>query len=424
MRPFEQTVQRLRGTHDIFGDDALQFQKIESTARKVFKNFGFSELRTPILEEKEVFTRALGTETDVVQKEMYEFEDRSRTRVAMRPEGTAGVVRAYLENEFDKTEGLAKFFYLGPMFRSERPQAGRLRQFHQIGVETLGADSPAADAETIHALTVFLDQAGAAGYHLRLNNLGTFEERDGFREILKNYFRPFESSLCEDCRVRLNKNVFRLLDCKIESCRRIAKDSPPISGHLGAESNAHFQRVCELLERVGVVFALDPFMVRGLDYYTKTVFEVSHPKLGAQDALGAGGRYDRLIESFGGPKLGAVGFAVGVERLVMCIGGEKKETASYQNTFFIATLGETAQREGFALLSDLRKAGLAALADFSSKSLKGQMRLADKWRCRFVMILGDNELRDKKFVLKNMEKGEQREYLLEELIETARSLNE
>ncbi len=400
------TFQRLRGTHDIYGDDALRFQKIEATAREVFRHFGFSELRTPILEEKEVFTRALGTETDVVQKEMYEFEDRSKTRVAMRPEGTAGVVRAYLENEFDKTDGLAKFYYIGPMFRSERPQAGRLRQFHQIGVETLGADSPLADAETIQSLTMFLEKAGAGGFKLKLNNLGTFEEREAFRAVLKKYFEPYESKLCDDCKNRLNKNVFRLLDCKVESCRAIARKSPPITDHLTAESKAHFDAVRKFLEKAGIVFEIDAYMVRGLDYYTKTVFEVTHPGLGAQDALGAGGRYDRLIESFGGPKTGAVGFAVGIERLLICLGEAKKESA-YQDSFFIATLGDTAQAEGFALLSKLRTAGLPALMDLASKSLKGQMRLADKHKCRYTVILGDNELKEGKFSLKNMESGQQ-----------------
>lgn len=415
--------QRLRGTHDIFGDDALRFQKVESVAREVFKNFGFSELRTPILEEKEVFTRALGTETDVVQKEMYEFEDRSKERVAMRPEGTAGVVRAYLQNEFDKTEGLAKFYYVGPMFRSERPQAGRLRQFHQIGVETLGADGPLADAETILALTAFLERAGAGGYRLKLNNLGTFEERDGFRAVLKKYFEPFEAKLCDDCKNRLQKNVFRLLDCKVESCRQIARQSPPITEHLTAESRKHFDAVCGFLAKAGIAYEVDPYMVRGLDYYTKTVFEVTHPGLGAQDALGAGGRYDRLIETFGGPKSGAVGFAVGVERLLICLGEAKKEEG-YRDSFFIATLGDAAQAEGFALLSRLRAAGLTGLMDLASKSLKGQMRLADKHRCRYTVILGDNELKEGKFSLKNMENGAQEQVSLSGAVEFLKTKKE
>ncbi len=410
------SLKRLRGTHDIYGDDALYFQRIESTARKVFKNFGFSELRTPILEEKELFTRALGTETDVVQKEMYEFEDRSGTRVAMRPEGTAGVVRAYLENELDKSEGLCKFYYLGPMFRSERPQAGRLRQFHQIGVETLGTDSAYSDAETIHALTSFLDQAGAGGYKLKLNNLGTFEERGSFREVLKDYFKPFEAKLCEDCKNRLTKNVFRLLDCKVESCRAIVKNSPPITDYLTVESKAHFQAVCDLLEKAGIAYTLDPYMVRGLDYYTKTVFEVTHPKLGAQDALGAGGRYDRLVETFGGPKIGAVGFAVGVERLVMCIAGESAPKEIEANACFIVTLGEAALGAGFKLLSELRAGGVKASMDFSGKSMKSQMRSADKSKSRYAIIIGDNELKDGTCALKDLKEGTQENRRLDGIV--------
>lgn len=405
---------RLRGTQDIYGEEALIFSRIEGISRDVFAKFGFEELRTPVMEEKELFTHALGTQTDVVQKEMYEFEDRSKVRVALRPEGTAGVVRAYLENNFDKTQGLAKFFYLGPMFRSERPQAGRLRQFHQIGVEQLGTDSPYADAETIHCLTAFLDAVGAGGYRLKLNNLGTFEERHRFKEELKKFFTPKKNELCEDCRQRLEKNVFRILDCKLEPCRKIVRQSPPIHDYLTPESKQHHATVCQALDAAGIKYEEDPYMVRGLDYYTKTVFEVSHPKLGSQDALGAGGRYDALIETFGGSKAGAVGFAVGVERLAMCLAGEAEKKEAYKNSFFIATLGETAQKEGFKLLSTLRSSGLKAGMDFSSKSLKGQMRAADKEKCRYVIILGDDELKKNIFMLKNMEDGSQKELPLKD----------
>lgn len=398
---------RLRGTHDVFGGEAGVFSLIEDTARKVFGFFGFEELRTPILEEKELFTRALGPETDVVQKEMYEFEDRSKTRLALRPEGTAGVVRAYLENNFDKTQGLAKFFYMGAMFRSERPQAGRLRQFHQIGVEQLGAESPYADAETIHCLALFLDRVGARGYRLKLNNLGTFEEREHFKQTLRKYFTPEKDRLCEDCRNRLEKNVFRILDCKVESCRALIRKSPPITGHLSAESRSHHQTVCGALEAAGVSYEQDAYMVRGLDYYTKTVFEVSHPKLGAQDAVAAGGRYDTLIESFGGPKTGAVGFAVGLERLAMCLAAPEESRRDYEDSIFIATLGEAAFQKGFQILSRLRANNIKAVMDFSSKSLKGQMRSADRHRCRTVMIFGDTELKDGSCVIKNMADGTQ-----------------
>lgn len=407
-------MKRLRGMHDIAGADAVLFEKAEAAARRIFALFGFEEIRTPILEEKEVFTRALGTETDVVQKEMYEFTDRSKVDVAMRPEGTAGVVRAYLENNFDKTQGLAKFYYMGPMFRSERPQAGRLRQFHQIGVEALGIDSPYADAETIHCLTAFLDSAGAGGYEVKLNNLGTFEERAAFRGVLLVYFKPHAKALCEDCKSRLEKNVFRLLDCKVESCRDIVKNSPLISEYLSEDSQKHFKQVCEALTLAGVAYRLEPRMVRGLDYYTKTVFEITHPKLGAQDALAAGGRYDRLIESFGGARAGAVGFAVGIERLLMCLAGEAAEKG-FEQGYFIATLGERAQSEGFRLLSQLRAKGINAAMDFAGKSLKSQMRSADKSKIRYVIILGDNELASGSCTVKDMEFGKQESIKFEDI---------
>ncbi len=402
---------RLKGFKDITGDEAVLFERMERTARQVFTSFGFEEIRTPVLEEAALFSRALGTETDVVQKEMYEFTDRSQTRVAMRPEGTASVVRAYIENNFDKTKGLAKFFYMGPMFRSERPQAGRLRQFHQIGVEQLGTASPLSDAETIHCLTVFLDKAGVRGYKLRLNNLGTFEERRHFKEELKKYFQPHLGALCDDCRQRFEKNVFRLLDCKRESCHKIVLKSPPLANYLVQESKDHYTAVCEALTAAGVAYEQDVYMVRGLDYYTKTVFEVSHPGLGAQDAVAAGGRYDALVESFGGTPAGAVGFALGVERLLMC--AEPSVQGGAETSFFVVALGEAAMKEGFKIISWLRAEGLHASMDFSAKSMKSQMRSADKSGSRYTFILGDNELAKGVVVLKNLEIGAQKEFPLD-----------
>ncbi|MBI3252937.1 MAG: histidine--tRNA ligase [Candidatus Omnitrophica bacterium] len=400
---------------DLYGPDARAFAALEAAARRVFQSFGFREIRTPVLEEKELFTRALGAQTDVVQKEMYEFKDRSDTFVALRPEGTAGVVRAYLEDHFDKTEGLSKFFYMGPMFRSERPQAGRLRQFHQIGVETIGAAGPYADAEAIHCLAVFLDEAGIKGYRIKLNNLGTFGEREAFKKVLLKYFEPQKSALCDDCKTRLIKNVFRLLDCKNPACREIAEKSPAISGALDPESKDHFEKVLRSLEAIGLEYTLDPRMVRGLDYYTKTVFEVSHAALGAQDALAAGGRYDGLVESFGGTPAGAVGFALGVERLLMC--GDKTETAGgAAESVFVVTLGEKAFEEGFKILSSLRTGGVTASMDFEAKSLKSQMRSADKSKSRYVVILGDNEIEKGVFTLKDMTGGGQEERALKDAV--------
>ena len=398
-------IQRLRGMHDIYGEDALRFQRIERIARGVFARFGFEEFRTPLLEEKELFCRALGDETDVVQKEMYEFKDRSDVSVAMRPEGTAGIVRAYLENELDKKEGHCKFYYTGPMFRSERPQAGRLRQFHQIGAEQLGTDSPYADAETIQALTVILDEAGATGYKVKLNNLGTLEERADFKKELAGFFSRYKNDLCDDCKARLERNVFRLLDCKVETCRAIAKNSPPIRNFLMPASRAHFEKVCRSLTDAGIPYIEDPFMVRGLDYYTLTVFEVSHSGLGAQDAVAAGGRYDSLIGSFGGTPAGAVGFALGVERLAMCM--KEASHDPFESAVFIVALGEAAFTASFKLLSQLRANGVRAAMDLSPKSMKSQMRMADKTKSAFTLILGDNELQSGQWTLKNMRVGSQ-----------------
>lgn len=375
------------------------------------------------MEEKDVFCRAIGTETDIVQKEMYEFEDRSGTRVALRPEGTAGVVRAYLENELDKKNGLEKFYYMGPMFRSERPQAGRLRQFHQIGVEELGTNSPYADAEAIHALTTFLDAVGAHGYKVKLNNLGTFDERKIFRGELLEFFKPHAKELCEDCKRRMEKNVFRLLDCKVETCRKIARQSPPLKKFLTAESTAHYEKVCRALDALKISYIQDDFMVRGLDYYTLTVFEVTHPKLGAQDALGAGGRYDNLIESFGGPKLGAVGFAVGVERLQMCLEKQNDAAPVRKNSVFLAALGEKAFQVAFGLLGELRSHKIAAFMDLDGKSLKSQMRSADKSGSRYMIILGDNEIEKGVAVLKDLNDGSQQELKFTEVTEIIRKLN-
>lgn len=406
--------QRLRGFQDVIGDEARAFAHAESVARRVFWRFGFEEMRTPLLEEEGVFKRALGEDTDVVQKEMYAFKDRGGTPVALRPEGTAGVVRAYLENNFHKTKEVAKIFYLGAMFRGERPQAGRLRQFHQIGAETLGTASPYADAETVHALAVFLEELGVSGYTVKLNNLGDPEERKDYRIALTAYYNPLKARLCEDCRRRLETNVLRLLDCKEAPCRALREKAPLLDAHLGQESRAHFEMAKKALDAAGVSYAVDAHLVRGLDYYTRTVFEVTHPGLGAQDALAAGGRYDRLVESFGGPAAGAVGFAIGVERLLSLCPPAQDSKGKGGACVFIVTLGAEAQARGFSLLSELRhRHGVAAEMDLSPKSLKSQMRSADKSGARFSIILGEDELKKGILVVKDMTTGKQEEFSFE-----------
>lgn len=429
----EPSIQRLRGFKDLYGEEAALFSHVERVARETFRLFDFEEIRLPVLEEKGLFSRALGEQTDVVQKEMYEFKDRSDVHVAMRPEGTAGVVRAYLENKLDKSRGFARFFYIGQMFRSERPQAGRLRQFHQIGVEQLGVSSPQSDAETILSLTTYLQRLGVRGAVLKLNNLGTLEERKLLKEKLTKAVRPRLGSYCADCQKRFEKNVFRLLDCKVRECRAevrkvdwIKPGEPLLPVESAAESVAHFAAVCEALTSVKQPFTIDPFMVRGLDYYTKTVFEVTHPDLGSQDALAAGGRYDHLIENFGGEPAGAVGFALGVERLLLCT--PFSPNALKPPPVMIAALGEAPFHLGFTLLDALRHFGLPAVMELKSRSLKSQLRIAEKRGCRYVVLIGEDEIAKKKFILKDMHAGsedkKQIEIGLDDLMNTFKKIYE
>lgn len=401
-------VQRLRGFKDLYGEEAFLFSHVESMARLIFQTFDYEEVRVPVLEEKTLFSRALGEATDVVQKEMYEFKDRSDIMVAMRPEGTAGVVRLYVENKIDKAVGHAKYFYMGPMFRSERPQAGRLRQFHQIGVEQLGTPSPHADAESILCLTTFLDRVGVTGYKLKLNNLGTLEERKALKARLGEAFEGRLGEFCEDCKRRFGKNVFRLLDCKVQECRAAVRKTPWIKpgeplldAEHAPESAEHFAAVRAALDSVRLPYEIDPFMVRGLDYYTKTVFEVTHPELGSQDALAAGGRYDGLVEAFGGEPAGAVGFALGVERLILST--KFLRNAEKPRPVAIVTMGEDAFKLGFVLLNAFRRLGIPTSMELKVRSIKSQLRVAEKKMCRYVVIIGDEEIQRKVFVLKDMQ---------------------
>lgn len=406
------------------------FERVEAAARKVFKVFGFKELRTPYLEEKDLFCRALGFGTDVVQKEMYEFKDKSEELVALRPEGTAGVVRAYLENHFHKTEPLSKFFYVGPMFRRERPQKGRLRQFHQLGVEQLGAESPLSDAETIHCLSVFLAEIGipAGDYRVKLNNIGYPEERREYRAKLGGYLSERKSELCEDCRVRLEHNVLRVLDCKEERCRALVRGAGAgkLADHLSEDSRGHHAAVQRALDAVGVRHEEDPYMIRGLDYYTKTVFEFTHAKLGSQDALAAGGRYDGLVELFGGPKTGAVGFAAGLERLLIALQAQSVAAAPedvFEEAFFLIARGEEPLAEGFRILARLRRDGVNAVMDLRpDRSFRSLFNQANKVRARYAIVLGEDELKAGIFKIKDLRHSQEKSFSLERVAETVKDI--
>lgn len=406
----------LPGTSDLWEPEVSDWLLLENKAREVFPRYGYSELRTPIFERTEVFVRNLGSETDVVQKEMYTFQDRGGRSLTLRPEGTAGVMRAIANRGLDQGEE-ARVFYFGPMFRGERPAAGRRRQFHQVGVEAVGADSPWMDAECIAMLTHFIEELGIRGGKVMLNTRGLLEDRDTVSAALKEYFLPHAGGLCEDCQRRLESNVWRMLDCKNPACHEVALNAPKILDFLCESSRDFFARVCQGLRDLGVDFELAPRLVRGLDYYVHTVFEITHSGLGAQDALAGGGRY-RI--SLPGDKrtLEGIGFAAGMERLLLAREslGLKTEAGAQTDTYLIS-LGDNAILAGLKLAGVLRtqKLGGRVKADFSARSMKAQMRTANREGAGIVLIQGDNEIAQGVVTCRNMKTSEQATVSLGEL---------
>ncbi len=407
MKKTKTQLKALRGTNDLLPQEAKLWTILETKAKKIFGLFGYEEIRTPIIEELPLFVRSIGEGTDIVEKQMYTFLDRGERPIALRPEATASAVRAYLEHGMDKSGGLVKLFYIGPMFRAERPQAGRARQFHQIGVEAIGSYSPYLDAEIIALLSKVLDSFDIKGYKIKLNSLGCEKDKNelskGLRKLLKNRITNF----CEDCNARYKKNVLRVLDCKNEKCRdSLRANFKGTNDFLCPECGTHFDSVKDALGILRVDYELEPYLVRGLDYYTKTTFEVSHRKLGAQDVIAAGGRYDNLVSDLGGPEKGACGFAIGVERTVMAI--ESTPGSGAAMDIYLATIGEAAYNLGFKLTMELRNSGISAELDYEGKSLKAQMRAANKLGARLVGLIGDDEIRDKSITLRDMSTKEQK----------------
>ena len=397
----------LRGFRDLFDTEAQKLTTVEKAARAVFKIYGAKELRLPTLELKEIFIKATGQTTDIVQKEMYAFEDSGGRLVAMRPEGTPGVARAYIENNFQENP-LQKFFYIGNMFRAERPQAGRYREFEQIGLEYIGNASPAADAEVILMLKAIFDKLGVKNYKVKINSIGCKECRPKFREDLIKFFNAQKDSLCEKCQTRLEVNPLRVLDCKIDGPKFTQSAPKQI---LCPDCQKHFDEVKKYLEGK-VPFEVDPCLVRGLDYYTKTVFEFQADIAGAQNALAAGGRYDDLIASMGGPKVPAVGWALGAERVALASNFENQKT----KTIFVVSVEEDANNYAFNLLQTLREKGLSAQGGLFDKNLKAQMKQANKSGASFAIIVGGNEVSKNTAVLKDLTSGEQRELSLNDLL--------
>jgi len=393
----------VKGMEDILPQDVQIWQYLERTARTELESYGYREIRTPIVEDTSIFVRGIGETTDIVTKEMYTFTDRKDRSLTLRPEGTAPIVRAYIEHSLDQVSQVLRLYYIGPMFRAERPQKGRSRQFHQIGVEVFGADSSYADVEVIMQATSLLKLFGLSGFTIKLNSLGCKKDKDAFADKLKRFLEDKKNRLCADCKERIKKNALRVLDCKEESCMQVVREAPNILESLCDPCKDHFDKVKRCLESVKVEFKETKNLVRGLDYYTGTVFEITHTALGGQDAIGAGGRYDNLAKDLGGPSVGAVGYALGIERIIIAL---KKELPASKNVVYIATLGDAAKINGVQLAEKIRRdaglQGVIVLTDITESSLKSQMRSADKNNAKVVLILGDEELKQNKVVIKDM----------------------
>ncbi len=400
-------TKKIKGTEDVLPKQSYRWQFVENIMREEAAKFGFKEMRTPVFEHTELFARGVGATTDVVQKEMYTFDTKGGESVTLRPEGTAGAARAVLEHALTN-EGLPiKAYYLTSCYRYEKPQAGRLREFHQFGIEEYGTSSPAADAEVITLADSIFKRLQIKDLHLEINSIGCPECRAKYNEALKAYFGARVDELCGNCHNRLEKNPMRLIDCKVPSCAEIARDAPSILDYLCDECKSHFEQVKAYLEVAGIDYKVNPKIVRGLDYYTKTVFEFVSDAIGSQGTVCGGGRYDGLIEELGGQRLPSLGYAMGLERLLMVMENQGIEIPEPEPcALYIAGLGDKAQVKAFELVNSLRRTGLAAETDVVGRGLRAQMKYADKIGARFSMVIGDNELDENKAEVKNMVTGE------------------
>lgn len=405
---------RVPGTKDILQEESFLWQNLERISREIFSLYNYKEIRVPIIEEAGLFDRSLGGSTEIVQKQMF-LIGKEKEALALRPEGTASVARAYIENNLDKREGFAKLYYTGPMFRAERPQKGRLRQFHHLGCEAIGSYDSAIDVEIVSLADNLLKAFSIDGYEVEINSLGCRKDKKELTLTLREELKGKIGGLCADCGRRFEGNVLRVLDCKNESCRKIVRTMDIGERHLCAECKGHFARVKAGLDSLKIKYLVNHYLVRGLDYYTRTVFEIKHKGLGSQDALGAGGRYDNLLKELGGPDAGATGFAFGIERLLL-VRSRKPEVRS-QNLVYVIALGEEAKKEGLKILDNLRKAGVSCDTDYENKSLKGAMRKANDLAAGYVLIIGEDELKKGVVTLKDMKTGEQKEVKTESLIE-------
>jgi histidyl-tRNA synthetase len=401
-------IKSIKGVKDILPEETPRWRFIEDAARRWALCYGYQEIRIPIFELTALFARSIGSSTDIVEKEMYTFPDRDGTSLTLRPEGTAGTVRAFIEHNRAADPLPQKYFYIGPMFRHERPQAGRLRQFHQFGLESFGTSAPRADIEVIALLWRLLSDLALPDLTLEINSLGSSGDRAAYRPILLAFLRQQESHLCANCRRRMETNPLRALDCKVSGCRAATESAPRLTDHLSLEARTHFNQVLAGLAAIGIPYRLNHRLVRGLDYYCLTSFEITSTHLGAQNAVGAGGRYDGLVETLGGPSVPAIGFAVGLERVSLML-PETLSSLSHKCLYYVAAFGEKGAALGLVLIDDLRSIGLSAQCDYRATTLKAHLRQADRSKCLYAILLGDDEAARGSVILRNLESKAQEE---------------
>jgi histidyl-tRNA synthetase len=412
-------TQAIKGTQDVLPNDSHKNQFIESTMLEIAGEFGFKEIRTPVFEHTELFTRSVGDTTDVVQKEMYTFNDKGGRSITLRPEGTAGAARAFLEHGLTNEPMPQKVSYVTSCYRYEKPQAGRLREFHQFGVECYGTASPAADAEVIALANEIFGFLGVDKIHLEINSIGCPECRKNYHQALKEYFSARKDELCETCQDRLERNPMRILDCKSPICQEIAEGAPVIIDYLCDDCREHFEKVKAYLDAMGIIYEVNPRIVRGLDYYTRTVFEFVSDSIGAQGTVCGGGRYDGLIEELGGGHVPALGFAMGLERLMLLLDAQGIELPEEKKCeLYIGSIGENASFKAAAVALELRQSGVSAQFDVVGRSVKAQMKYADKIGAAFTMIIGDDDLEANMVKVKNMKSGETQELSLDGFADT------
>jgi histidyl-tRNA synthetase len=398
----------LKGTKDILPEETAGWQYVESVVRRVMQNFNYREIRTPVFEQTGLFARSIGELTDIVSKEMYTFLDRSEESITLRPEGTAATLRAYIQNNLGEQSPLVKVYYIGPMFRQERPQAGRLRQFHQFGAEELGASSPQLDVEMMVLPLEIYKQLGIDHYALKINSVGCEKCRPAYKQLLQSELRKIAAQLSHDSQARVEQNPLRVLDSKDEKDRELTAGMPLMNEHLCEDCTVHFASVRSLLDALAISYEVDGRLVRGLDYYTKTAFEITSTALGSQDALAGGGRYDLLVEELGGKQTPGVGFAAGIERLLMVLTKlGKNQSTSPSPVLYLVGMDEPSRIWTFLKANELRIQGISAEVDYLGRSIKSQMREADRLRAQYIIVVGEREMRTKTAWLKNMQTGEE-----------------